>query len=82
MKKSQTVCEENLFLYGLDKCNDYKFSLLHYLHLEYHKQYLWMLDPNFGVGGLSGVLLPKTQAIFGEEGNETTWFVETEVIFI
>lgn len=40
-----------------------------------------MLDPNFGVGGLSGVLLPKTQAIFGEEGNETTWFVETEVIF-
>lgn len=41
-----------------------------------------MLDPNFGVGGLSGVLLPKTQAIFGEEGNETTWFVETEVIFI
>lgn len=31
------------------------------------------------MGGLSGVLLPKTQAIFGEEGNATTWFVETEV---
>nr|XP_034310453.1 uncharacterized protein LOC105340501 isoform X2 [Crassostrea gigas] len=37
-------------------------------------------NPNFGVGGLSGVLLPKTQAIFGEEGNATTWFVETEAL--
>ncbi|XP_062611467.1 uncharacterized protein LOC134273293 [Saccostrea cucullata] len=37
-------------------------------------------NPNFGVGGLSGFLLPKTQAIFGEEGNATTWFVETEAL--
>ncbi|XP_055995228.1 uncharacterized protein LOC125649388 [Ostrea edulis] len=37
-------------------------------------------NPNVAVGGLSGALLPKTQAIFGEEGNETTWFVETEAL--
>ena len=38
-----------------------------------------ILEPLVEVGGFSGVLMPKSQSIFGETGNETTWFVETEV---
>ncbi|KAK3095491.1 hypothetical protein FSP39_015311 [Pinctada imbricata] len=37
-------------------------------------------NPNVYVGGMTSVLLPKSQTVFGEADNTTTWFVETEAL--
>jgi hypothetical protein len=42
---------------------------------------LLIVDPIIEVGGQSSVLMPKYQSIFGDTGNETSWFVETEVCY-
>jgi hypothetical protein len=43
--------------------------------------YSLFTEPLFDVGGKSKVIVPKSQLIFGEPGNETTFFVQTEVNF-
>jgi len=45
------------------------------------KQKFMFAEPSFDVGGNSKVLVPKSQLIFGDQGNETSFFVQTEVIF-
>jgi len=39
-----------------------------------------ILESSFDVGGDSQVILPKSQLIFGDAENETSFYVQTEVI--